>query len=86
MKVKIIVRRELCQSAATCVAMAPDIYALDDEFKAVVKDEKPEQDTEFIMDVDEKKLKSVLDGAKACPYNAIEVYDTQTGKKLYPLQ
>lgn len=86
MKIKIIVHRDLCQSAATCVAVAPAAYALDDEFKAIVVDknaQKTGNDDSYELDVSEDELKRFTEGAKACPYKAIEIIDEQ-GKKIYP--
>ena len=83
--IKIIVRRTLCKSAATCVAIAPSVYALDKEFKAIVKTGKKISENEFHCDIDSQKLATILSGAQACQYNAIEVYDKESGKKLHPL-
>ncbi|HPM27927.1 MAG TPA: ferredoxin [bacterium] len=82
--IKIIIRRALCKSATTCIAIAPNIYALDNEFKAIVKTGKKISESEFHCEVGEEKLTTILAGARACPYNAIEVYDKGSGKKLYP--
>jgi ferredoxin len=87
MKIKIVVHRDLCQSVATCVAVAPTAYALDDDFKAKVVDtdaKKQGEDYSYVMDVDDGKLKDLVSGAKACPYKAIEVINEKTGKTLYP--
>lgn len=68
---KIEVKRDLCIGAAACLAVAPDVYELDDEMKAVVKNEKgADQET-------------VLESAKACPTLAIFIYDDD-GKQVFP--
>jgi ferredoxin len=69
MKIKIL--REKCISAGTCVAIAPDVFELDDEGKVILKDPKG---------TDEQ---TIIDAAKSCPTQAIEVYD-DNGKKLVP--
>ena len=69
MKVKVI--RDKCISAATCVAIAPETFELDDEGKAIVKK------------VDGEDEQIILDAAKSCPTQAIEVYDDD-GKQLVP--
>ena len=69
MKVKII--RDKCISAATCVAIAPDTFELDDEGIAILKN--PDGDDE----------QTIIDAAKSCPTQAIEVYDDE-GKQLVP--
>lgn len=87
MKIKIIIHRDLCQSVATCVAVSPSVYALDDEFKAKVIGGDPvssKHNTTYTIDVDKGDLEKFVSGAKACPYKAIEIIDEKTGKKLYP--
>ncbi|MEA3494462.1 MAG: ferredoxin [Bacteroidota bacterium] len=69
MKVKII--RDKCISAATCVAIAPDTFELDDEGIAILKN----------LDGDDEQ--TIIDAAKSCPTQAIEVFDDE-GKKLVP--
>jgi len=69
MKIKIL--REKCISAGTCVAIAPDVFELDDEGKVILKDPKG---------TDEQ---TIIDAVKSCPTQAIEVYD-DNGKKLAP--
>ncbi len=88
MKYKIIIKRNLCQSAATCVAVAPDIYKLDDEFKADIKNSRhiyhtvKNDDWTYEVEADDKKLKEIIAGAKACPYKAIEIYN-EKGKRIH---
>ena len=69
MKVK--VDRELCIGITNCVAVAPTVFEMDAENKAVVTD---------ISSVSEKKI---LEAAESCPQNAIIVEDDQ-GRQLYP--
>ena len=69
MKIKIL--RDKCISAGTCVAIAPDVFELDDEGKAVLKNP---------TGADEQ---TVIDAAKSCPTQAIEVLD-DSGKRLVP--
>jgi len=53
------------------VAIAPDVFELDDEGKVILKDPKG---------TDEQ---TIIDAVKSCPTQAIEVYD-DNGKKLAP--
>lgn len=69
MKIKIL--RDKCISAATCVAIAPDVFELDDEGKAILKD---------ASGADEQ---TILDAAKSCPTQAIEIFD-DNDKQLFP--
>ncbi len=64
--------RDLCIGAATCVALAPKAWALDDEAKAIILDTTEEEsDT------------ALLEAAKGCPVMAIFITD-ENGKQLYP--
>ena len=68
---KVVVDRDLCIGAATCLAAAPDTYELDDENKAVVIDANA---------VDDESLTA---SAQACPTKAILLFDKE-GKKVFP--
>lgn len=68
---KIEVKRDLCIGAASCLAVAPDVYILDDEMKAVVTNQKGADD------------KTILESAKSCPTLAIYIYDDD-GKQVFP--
>ena len=69
MKVK--VDRELCTGVGNCVALAPKVFKLDQQNKAVASDGSS---------VDEQVL---WDAAQSCPENAIVLEDDQ-GRQLYP--
>lgn len=68
----VTVDRNLCIGAASCVAVAPKTFALDNEAKAIIlptaADELPE---------------TILDSAKSCPTAAIIIHD-ETGKQIFP--
>jgi len=64
--------RNLCIGAATCVAIAPKAWALDDEAKAIILDTAEEESDEVL-----------LEAAKGCPVMAIIISD-QNGKQVYP--
>lgn len=64
--------RNLCIGAATCIALAPKAWALDDEAKAIILDTCEEETDE-----------ALLEAAKSCPVMAIFIVD-QDGKQLYP--
>lgn len=56
---KIVVDRDLCIAAVSCVAVAADLWELDDESKAVVKDANAVDDATLVA------------SAEACPTKAI---------------
>ncbi len=68
---RIEIDRELCIGAGTCVAMAGEVFELDDENKAVIKDPKGADDA------------SILLAAQSCPTKAIKVFD-EDGNQIYP--
>lgn len=65
------VNRELCIGISNCVAIAPTVFKLDDQNKAVVLDPSS---------VDQETL---MESAKSCPENAIILEDGE-GNQLYP--
>lgn len=64
--------RSLCIGAATCVAIAPKAWVLDDEAKAVILDT-----------ADAETDESLMEAAKGCPVMAIIITD-ENGKQLVP--
>ena len=70
-RLKVRVDRNLCTGIGNCVAMAPTVFKLDKNNKAVVL--KPES-------VDEETLMSA---AESCPENAVIIEDDD-GNQLYP--
>ena len=71
MPYQIIVDRELCQSQAECVSLAPDVFELDDEDLCVVVDPEGARD------------QRILDAARACPVDAITLIDPK-GERVWP--
>ena len=76
---KVIVDRNLCIGAASCVALAMKTFVLDAEGKAeVINVEGKEQTTEFSIGMttamnDEREM--VIEAARSCPVNAIQLID-----------
>ena len=64
--------QSLCIGAATCIAIAPRAWALDDEAKAFILDSASEESDE-----------SLLEAAKSCPVMAIIITD-ENGKQVFP--
>ena len=71
-KYKVSVIRNKCIGAASCVAIAPKVFQLDKENKAVVISQDGNTD-------DEKLL-----AAQSCPTAAIVVTDEETGEQIWP--
>lgn len=71
MALKVKVDRLLCIGTADCINIAPNTFELDEEAKAIVKQQNG--------DPDEK----ILEAAKVCPVLAIIVEDDE-GNQIYP--
>ena len=69
--VKIIIDRNLCIGAASCVAIAGTTFAIDNENKAVVIEANGVDDATLLL------------AAQSCPTKAIFIYDAE-GKQIYP--
>lgn len=69
---KIVVDRDLCIGAAPCVAIAPKVFELDEEGKAIILDPKGEDDETIML------------GAEACPTRAIFLFEEDSGQQIFP--
>lgn len=69
---KVVVDQDTCIGAASCVAIAPDVFDLGEDGKAYVKEGADLSDLEMVMDA-----------VRSCPVSAISVFD-EHGKQLYP--
>ncbi|MEK7637681.1 MAG: ferredoxin [Patescibacteria group bacterium] len=84
---KIVVNRDLCIGAASCVVNAPGVFELDGENKAVImqkggaKNSGPTERPNFEDGtIDDEAL---LMAAQSCPTKAIFVYD-EDDRQVYP--
>ncbi|MEI6842956.1 MAG: ferredoxin [bacterium] len=68
---KIIIDRDLCIGAASCIAVSSAVYELDNENKVVVLDPNAIDDETLIM------------SAESCPTKAIILLD-KDGGKIFP--
>ncbi len=68
---RIVVDRQGCIAARSCVLIAPGVFQMDDENLAYVVD--PESETDDMIRM----------AAESCPTLAIHLYD-KDGKKLFP--
>ncbi len=83
---KIKVDRNLCIGSAPCVTMAPEVFDLDDEAKAVLKhkDGVKSSDAVFVSELEAPMDDEILlMAAQSCPTRAIFLYDEE-GKQIYP--
>lgn len=68
---KVIVDRDLCQGIGNCVAIAPGVFQLDKQNKAVATN---------IESISQEKIR---EAAESCPLDAIVLQDDE-GEQLYP--
>jgi ferredoxin len=68
---KVIVDRDLCQGIGNCVALAPGVFQLDKQNKAV---------TTHFENINQEKIR---EAAESCPLDAIILQDDE-GEQLYP--
>ena len=82
----IVVDRDLCIGAAPCVAVAPQVFDLDEEGKAIVLPEAIKKEAEngkVYIKEDIADDDTLLMAAQSCPVQAIKVYDNE-GNQLFP--
>lgn len=68
---KIVIDRDLCIGAASCIAVSGETYKLDGENKAVVIDPNVLDDETLIL------------SAESCPTKAILLFD-ENGNQIFP--
>ncbi len=72
-KYQVAVIRDKCIGAASCVAIAPGVFELDEEGLAKVISQDGNDDETKLL------------GAQSCPTAAITVVDTTTGQQVWPI-
>ena len=70
-RIAVEVDRHLCFGFGDCVDTLPDVFALDDDAKAVV------------LDPDAATVEEITEAAQNCPVDAIVVTD-EHGEQIYP--
>jgi ferredoxin len=71
-KYKVQVVKDLCIGAASCVALAPSTFVLDDESKAVIQEDSTDAEANILL------------GAQSCPTKAVIITDAETGEQVWP--
>jgi ferredoxin len=69
-KITVTVDHDVCVGNASCVAIAPAVFVLDENRQSIV------------VDPGGAALEDVLEAADDCPVSAITVVDALTGEKL----
>ena len=75
--------QDKCMGAESCVALAPDVFALDESRLGFGLGHT---EPLGIRDVMDKSIESetVLQAARSCPFKAITITDADTGEELCP--
>jgi ferredoxin len=71
-KYQVKVIRGDCIGAASCVAVSPATFELDNDKKAI------------ILEKSDDLPDNILLAAQSCPTKAIVIIDTETGKQVWP--
>ena len=72
-KYRIVLDSQKCMGDGSCVDLAPETFSLDDE------------DRSFVTDEGGNWPEYVLKAAKACPTDAITLFDADTGDQVWPV-
>lgn len=76
---KIVYNKTECIGAGACVGVFPDLWSLDDEAKAILRDAALNEATgRYELIVDAGDLRKVKDSALVCPVYAIDIIDLET--------
>ncbi len=62
--------RKVCVGTSNCAEAAPRAYEMDEHAAPHAREAAPDDE--------------ILHGAEACPVGAITVFDSTTGKQVYP--
>jgi ferredoxin len=84
MPYQVTIDRDLCIGAASCVAVAPNAFDLDEEGKAVIKKKDGTVSSELVSysDIEEDEV-NIMNAARSCPVNAIVIIEVDdAGKKI----
>ena len=84
---RLMVDRNLCIGAASCIAVAPSVFELDPDNKAVLRRRvvPPTSGATARADLEDATIddETLLLAAKSCPTQAIIIFDEE-GKQIYP--
>jgi ferredoxin len=68
---KVRIDRDLCVGIGNCVAIAPSVFKLDDQNKAVV------------LEVSSVGEETIMSAAESCPVRAV-IVENEQGEQLFP--
>lgn len=75
-KYKVVLEREKCIGAATCVAVYPERWELQEDAKVDLKaDDVKKENSNQVLWITEEELEKFKESAEVCPVNVIHIYD-----------
>ena len=79
--------KERCIGNASCAALAPNQFEFKGQ-KATLLGSKEEEENKFSLNVDcdDNEAKDIIEAAKACPVNAIGVFDKEKNEDIVGLE
>ena len=72
-----------CMGAESCVAIAPNVFALDETNLGFGVSEAAPLAMRDVME-GEVHSETIIEAARSCPYKAIYVRDSDTGEEIFP--
>ncbi len=77
--------RENCIGAAACTVVQPDRWVIVEDGKAdFTGGTLNEASGLFELEIDDSELENFKKAADVCPVSVINIFDKETGKKIYP--
>ena len=85
-EIKMVYDRDGCIGAAACAAINPEDFVMNDDGKADLVQAKKEGNRfiKVLSVPNQDLLDKIIDSAKGCPVDVIEVWDIKEHKKLAP--
>ena len=85
-EIKMVYDRDGCIGAAACAAINPEDFVMNDDGKADLVQAKKEGNRfiKVLSVPNQDLLDKIIDSAKGCPVDVIEVWDIKENKKLAP--
>ncbi len=82
-KLELRIDQSRCMGAESCVALAPEVFALDESSLGTGRRSEEPLAMREVMD---KTVASetIIRAAQSCPYKAIFVRDLETGEEIFP--
>ncbi len=81
MKVTVKINDKICIGSGNCTMIAAEVFELNEQGKAIVKDSSKQNGKEITLEITNPKMEFLLEAARACPVQAISITD-ENGEKI----